>query len=177
MGDSWYPGDTINMAIGQGPLWVSPMQMALMITTVANKGTIYKPYIVQKIVDGNDDKVVFAGAPKKIGTVNLSKNTWDLLYTGLVTTVKEGTGHACSFDSLSVAGKTGTAQSSRGQDHAWFVAFAPVENPQLALAVLVENGGSGSTVAGPVAREIFSAAFKLNEHRKLELNNAEEIRN
>lgn len=175
-GETWHPGDTINMAIGQGPLWVSPAQMALMISIVANRGSVYKPYIVDSVQDA-DGKDVYKARPKKVAAVNMPDRAWDLLQKALEVTVSEGTGHACIFDNLKVAGKTGTAQNPHGMDHAWFVAYAPVRDPQLALAVVVENGGGGSAVAAPIAREIFSAAFRLNENKKLELDNAEEIRN
>ena len=88
-------------------------------------------------------------------------NVWDFLHEALKEVVKNGTGYGCYMKELEIAGKTGTAQNPHGQDYAWFLSFAPAESPELALAVLVENGGSGGAVAVPVAREIYSAAFGI----------------
>ncbi|MFH1368607.1 MAG: penicillin-binding protein 2 [Elusimicrobiota bacterium] len=176
VGEAWHPGDTINMAIGQGSLWVTPAQMAMMISAVANGGVIYKPYLVDKILNVNGENVL-KPQNKKIGNIELSKQTWDMLHEGLKSVVKDGTARACYFENLAVAGKTGTAQNPQGKDHGWFVAYAPADNPELAVAVIVENGGGGGAVAAPVAREIFSAAFKHKDAKRVEIQNADEIGN
>ena len=165
--DSWQPGDTINMAIGQGPLWVTPAQMAVMISAVANGGTIYQPYIVDKIISPSGENI-FQSQVRKKEDVSLPANAMEMLHKGLEDVVSDGTGRACYFHDLKVAGKTGTAQNPQGKDHAWFVAYAPAENPELAIAVIVQNGGGGGAVAGPVARQMFMSYFKIKEDKAVE---------
>jgi penicillin-binding protein 2 len=155
----WTPGDTINTAIGQGFLWVTPIQTAVMMSAVANGGTIYKPYMVDRIVSPQGE-MLFKADPAKVAEVELSPETWALVKEGLKEVVKTGTAQACFFKNLEVSGKTGTAQNPSGEDHAWFVAYAPSDKPELALAVLVENGGHGGSIAVPIARKIFKEVFK-----------------
>ncbi len=162
MHDAWWQGDTINMAIGQGPLWVTPVQLAVYVAAVANSGTIYKPYIVDSVVSPSGEKLYQAVVTKK-GEVKMPEQVWRLLHIGLEEVVLNGTGRGCYFNNLKVAGKTGTAQNPHGQDHAWFIAYAPADNPELAIAVIVENGGHGGTAAVPIARKMFETYFKLNE--------------
>lgn len=176
MGEVWHPGDTINMSIGQGQLWVTPIQMAMMMSTVANKGTIYRPYIVERVVNSSGENV-YTHQTKRYGTVDLSQNVWEMLHSGLTGVVKDGTARGCYFTNIEVAGKTGTAENPQGKTHAWFVAFAPVNDPQLAIAVLVENGGGGSAVAVPIARRIIAAAFNTKDIKQVEIDNVEEIGN
>jgi penicillin-binding protein 2 len=109
----------------------------------------------------------------KKGEVKLSENVWRLLRIGLEEVVLSGTGRGCYFAKLKVAGKTGTAQNPHGKDHAWFIAYAPSDKPELAVAVIVENGGHGGTAALPIARKIFETYFNLNEPVK-EIPPAEE---
>lgn len=162
MNESWQQGDTVNMAIGQGPLWVTPIEMALMISAVANKGVLYQPYIVEKIVTPPGE-TIYQSQVRKKGEVKIPDNIRQALEFALEEVVKNGTGRACFFKNLKVSAKTGTAQNPHGKDHAWFLAFAPSEKPELAVAVLVENGGGGGAVAGPIARKIFETYFKLDE--------------
>lgn len=165
MHESWHSGDTINMAIGQGPLWVTPLQMASLISTVANKGTVFQPHIVDKAFSSSGEEI-YSYKPVIKSEIKLPDEVWNILQEALEGVVKNGTAGATYFPDLRVGGKTGTAQNPHGKDHAWFVAFAPVENPELALAIVVENGGSGGAVAAPVARKIFEEAFK----KKAEIN-------
>ena len=146
MNDAWRQGDTVNMAIGQGPLWITPIQMAVYMSAVANGGTIYKPYMVEKVVTPGRRKII-PGSIQKKGEVKLSEDVWRFLHIGLEEVVLNGTGRGCYFKNLKVAGKTGTAQNPHGKDHAWFIAYAPADNPELAIAVIVENGGHGGTAA------------------------------
>jgi penicillin-binding protein 2 len=159
--DRWQAGDTINMAIGQGPLWVTPMQIASMISIVANKGTSFQPYVVDSIVDPMG-KVTYKAQPRRKSSVELEPRVWELLYTALKLVVQNGTAGQCCMSDLIVAGKTGTAQNPQGADHAWFASFAPADDPQLAVVAIVENGGHGSSAAVPIARRIYRNYFKLD---------------
>jgi penicillin-binding protein 2 len=87
---------------------------------------------------------------------------WSLLHRGLEEVVTNGTGRGCYFPKLKVAGKTGTAQNPHGNDHAWFVSYAPADNPELAIAVIVENGGHGGTAAVPIVKKMYETYFNLN---------------
>jgi penicillin-binding protein 2 len=154
----WLQGDTINLGIGQGALWVTPLQMAAMIAAVANRGTFYKPFIVGRILTP-DGKEIFKHAPQTNDPVKLSNRTWDLLHQALMDTVEKGTARRAYFPDIKVAGKTGTAQNPQGEDHAWFVSFAPADNPEIAIAVIIENGGGGGANAVPIGRKIYEAYF------------------
>ena len=163
----WQRGDTVNMAIGQGAVWVTPVQMACLIATVANSGAYYQPYLVDSIVDSSG-KTIFKNTPHKKDDVMLPPRVWDLLHIGLESVVTNGTGRGCYIPEVKVAGKTGTAQNPQGNDHAWFVSYAPADKPELALAVIVENGGHGGTAAVPITRKIYEANFNLVKEPKPE---------
>lgn len=156
----WQKGDTVNMSIGQGDVWVTPAQMACLIGAVANRGAYYQPYLVDSIVDPFG-KTIFKNTPRKKDDIALEPRVWDLLREALENVVSNGTGRGCYLPGLKVAGKTGTAENPHGNDHAWFVSYAPADNPELALAVIVENGGHGGTAAVPVTRKIYEANFNL----------------
>ena len=156
--EAWLPGDTINMAIGQGPLWVSPLQVAVMGCAIANRGDMYRPYIVNSIQSPTGE-VLFERAPEKLGTADLKADTWVFLRDAMEAVVSEGTGGWCKFKDLPVAGKSGTAENPLGDSHGWFISYAPADNPELVLAVVVENGGGGGGVAAPIARAVYKKAF------------------
>ena len=166
-GRSWYDGDTVNLAIGQGELLVTPIQMAVVASAAANRGTIWRPHYTDRIVrpDGTIER---EQKPEKLGTIALKKQTWDDLQEAMRLVVSSGTGRSAEIGGIDVRGKTGTAQNPGGQDHAWFVAFAarPGEAPSIAMAVLVENGGHGASVAAPIARDVIRAAFGLGDGRR-----------
>ena len=162
---AWTGGDTLNMSIGQGAVLVTPMQVARMMTAVANGGVLWKPRLVQRI-ERPEQGVVFRDPGQVNGHVELSPVVWALIREGLWAVVNDwGTGGQAKIPGLDVAGKTGTAQiianskSERGEDHAWFAAFAPVKEPQAVVVVLVERGGHGGDAAAPIARKIFNAIF------------------
>ncbi|MCX5778595.1 MAG: penicillin-binding protein 2 [Elusimicrobia bacterium] len=159
MREGWQQGDTANMAIGQGYLWVTPLQMALTISAVANGGTFYKPYIVSS-VSAEQGETISTTESTAIGSIELSEKTWRLLRGALEGVVKIGTGRGCAIANFPVAGKTGTAQNPHGNDHAWFVCYGPVADPALAIAVIVENGGHGGTAAVPIARRMFETYYE-----------------
>jgi penicillin-binding protein 2 len=165
----WFPGETVSIAIGQGYLTVTPLQQAIMMATVANGGTVYRPWIVRS-VESVTGAVIRQYGPEKIRSIEFKPDTLERLRTGLADVVKlpSGTGGAARSNMVAIAGKTGTAQvvEMKGgyikseqlayfnRDHAWFVSYAPVENPQIAVAVLVEHGGHGGSAAAPMAKKV-----------------------
>lgn len=168
---AWKAGDTANLAIGQGALLVTPLQMCNLIAAVANGGLVYRPQAVDRVIRP-DGQVLYQFAPEIESKLELPASVWQTIRDGLMAVVKSGTGRQAAFfptgDELAQlpAGKTGTAQvgdfngdgkMDPGEEpHAWFVAYWPATEPVLALAVFVEHGGYGGTVAAPVAREIFT---------------------
>ncbi len=160
----WTKGMLLNLGIGQGDLLVTPIQMAQLAMIFANSGIYYKPHVVQKIVDAQsyEFSLYSANAQKVEG---ISEQTFSVLRNGmkLVVNGANGTGRACFLPNVVVAGKTGTAQNSHGEDHAWFIGFAPYENPQIAFCVFIENGGSGSAQAAPIARELLKKYFEQQQ--------------
>jgi penicillin-binding protein 2 len=164
-GRKWQAGDTVNMSIGQGQVLVTPMQVARMMSAVANGGVLWRPRLVQR-VERVDGSLAYSSSSKMTGRVDLSPIVWAFLRQALSGVVNEGgTGGAARIPGVEVAGKTGTAQSvnksdsAKGQDHAWFASFAPAQDPEVVVVVLVERGGKGGQVAAPIARQIYQAIF------------------
>lgn len=154
--EKWYEGDTVNYAIGQGSVMVSPLQVLRMMATAATEGKLALPYLVQKI----DTLEVHAA---KIRHLAFSSKTFSLVRQGLLEVVQEpdGTGRLASLPTLRVAGKTGTAQVEGKESHAWFAGFAPFEDPKAALVILLEHGGRGGLVPAELARQIFQKMEEL----------------
>lgn len=164
-GVRWNPGDTVNISIGQGPLLVTPLQVARMMATVATGGILWKPRLVQR-VEGADGRLLYSEPSRTNGYVELSPAVWAFLRRSLWGVVNDGgTGGAARLPGIEVAGKTGTTQimarsdAARGQDHAWFAAYAPAQDPQVVVVVLVERGGKGGQAAAPIARQILHGIF------------------
>ena len=161
-GKGWYDGDTLNLAIGQGELTVTPLQMAIATAALANRGSVWRPRYTQKIVyaDGRPD---YVPKPERLGVVSAKEEAWDEVKHALKVVISSGTGGGAYIPGLVVAGKTGTAQNPHGEDHAWFIVYAakPGESASIAIAVLVENGGHGGTTAAPVARKMILAHFGM----------------
>jgi penicillin-binding protein 2 len=163
----WYPGETPSLAIGQGYVTVTPLQMANLIAAVANGGTLYRPWIVRKVT-ALDGSVIEEYGPQKIRDIPLKPETLERIRAALRDVVNYGTGGRARSEKITIAGKTGTAQvvefkgavikserlSYWTRDHAWFVAYAPAEDPEIAVAVLVEHGGLGGAVAAPLAKKV-----------------------
>jgi penicillin-binding protein 2 len=160
----WFKGDTIIFAIGQGALWVTPLQMACIASSVANRGIWHKPYIVDKVlkVDGRE---VYRHVLKSDRFISLSDETWNLLHEALFEAIESGTGIRSKLPGIKIAGKTGTAQNPQGKDHAWFISYAPADNPEIAMVVIVENGGGGGLNAVPIGRKIYEAYFNINSEK------------
>jgi penicillin-binding protein 2 len=170
-GETWTDGDTYNFAIGQGYLEVTPLQMLNVTAAVANGGTLYKPQVVDHITDANGN-VVRAFKPQPIGRVDVSLENLQLVQQGMEASVMWGTSTKAQVPGIRVAGKTGTAEfcddlayklgfcyTGHTPTHAWFISFAPVDNPQIALVVYIYNGGEGSEHAVPVAKKILDYYF------------------
>ncbi|HEY5627291.1 MAG TPA: penicillin-binding protein 2, partial [Nitrospira sp.] len=170
--EAWFPGETISAAIGQGYVTVTPIQMASMIGTVANDGVTYRPRLVHTIKDrATGERQELPPEPRV--KLDLKPNTLKLIREALAGVVTEGTATRAKSSLVTIAGKTGTAQTAalrsgpekdipkRFRDHAWFVAFAPVENPKIAIAVLAEHMGHGGSAAAPLAKEVIETYVKL----------------
>ncbi len=148
---AWYDGDTANLAIGQGYLQVTPIQALVMIAAVASNGQLFKPHVVDKI---GGVKV----AERNTRPVAIEPGNWKLVKDGLdqVVNSSSGTGRLARVAGLHIAGKTGTAESGQEKTHAWFVGFAPVENPKIAMVVFLEHGGHGGVSAAHLASSVFA---------------------
>ncbi len=173
--EPWQEGETLSIAIGQGFNLVTPLQVCQMTSALANGGLLYKPFLVEKIIDPGG-QVIKEFAPE----VDVELVGWDkfltLIREGLVAAVNDrhGTGNAARLKNITVAGKTGTAQvvtmekfretdeedvAYKHRDHAWFTSFAPAEDPEIAVTVLVEHGGHGGSAAAPVAKKVLEKYF------------------
>ncbi|MEY2567241.1 MAG: penicillin-binding protein 2 [Actinomycetota bacterium] len=154
----WRTGDNINLAIGQGEMAVTPLQLATAYATFANGGSVWEPRLVDKVVD-QQRRIHRQVEPVKLRTVSIPPAVHDPILAGLKGVVSgEGTAAGAfagfPFNRMTVAGKTGTAQVAKKQDTALFVGFAPADNPQYVVAVVMEESGFGGSVAAPVARRI-----------------------
>lgn len=153
----WRVGDTYNVSIGQGGMKVTPLQITSMVATIANGGTVYEPYVVESALD-KEGKVVKKVDPAIIRRVKVREENLAAVRRGMRQTVTQGTARLLSEAPVAVAAKTGTAQAS-GLPHAWVSAFAPFENPEIAITVMVEHAGEGATVAVPITKEILKWYF------------------
>lgn len=172
----WYPGETLSVAIGQGYVTTTPLQLANMMAAVANGGKLYRPRLVNK-VESLDGATVREYQPELIRTIDLKPDTLKRLHSALFDVVNGagGTGAPGRSQIIEIAGKTGTAQviemkgaylkneqlSQFQRDHAWFVAYAPARDPRIAVAVLVEHGGHGSAAAAPLAKKVMEKFAEL----------------
>lgn len=157
--ERWYPGDTVNLSIGQGYIKVTPIQIANLMATLANGGRVYRPHLLKEIREG-DGRPIMIYRPKIEREFRISNQTMEVLKMDLEMVVSKGTGRGAWLDGVKVAGKTGTAQNPHGEDHAWFACFAPLDCPRVAVVVLVEHGGMGGAVAAPIAGKILKGIFK-----------------
>ena len=170
--EAWLPGETISAAIGQGYVTVTPLQMASLIGTVANDGVNYRPRLVQAVMDRVTGNLQELPAVAR-GKVSAKPETFRVIKEALADVVKVGTATRAKSPLVTIGGKTGTAQVAalrtgpekdipkKFRDHAWFVAFAPVESPKIAVAVLAEHMGHGGSAAAPLAKEVIETFVKL----------------
>lgn len=163
LGESWFPGDSVNLAIGQGYLLVTPLQVATMVAAVGNGGILYRPQLVLKVSASSEEpEQVFE--PQELGQLPIKPETLSAIQEGLLGAVVSPGGTAYrAFEGMEVAaaGKTGTAENPDGDPHAWFAGYAPADDPQITVVVLIENGGEGSQVAAPLFRQVVEAFFAL----------------
>lgn len=150
-------GGNVEMAeafIGQGKLLATPLQMARVTSIIANGGKNVDPYIVREVVTPLGI-VKDKGSGGSFDSI-IEKKVADKINALMVDVVRDGTGKSSQISGINVAGKTGSAENPHGKAHAWFVGFAPAENPKIAVAVVVENAGGGGANAGPIARDVMS---------------------
>ncbi len=178
-GVPWYSGETLSFSVGQGYLNVTPLQLLMLISGVANGGKQYLPQVVER-VENIYGKKLKEYPPVELRRANVSEKTLQIVQEALRGAVNDphGTGWTCALKEAKVAGKTGTAQVVRlpdnfkkgdmnrmpqkYRDHAWFVAYAPFEDPKIAMAVLVEHGGFGASAAAPIAKKVIEKYLNLD---------------
>lgn len=162
--ENWYTGDTYNVSIGQGDVIITPLQLATAIASIANGGTLLKPKLVSKITDSNNN-VIEEFKPEVIRKNLVDDSKLQIVREGMRDAVTEGSVYFLKDLPVKVAGKTGTAQvysNLTKKTNAWFTGFAPYENAEISLAVLLEGAGEGSTAAVPVAKEVFQWYYNQN---------------
>lgn len=160
--ENWYIGDTYHVAIGQGDLLVTPLQVALYTSVVANGGTVYQPSLLQAVTNQAGD-VVQTTTPKVVRDHIIEDQYLKIVRAGMREAVTYGSAKKLNDLPFATAGKTGTAQSTNSteeRNHSWFTVFAPYDNPELVITVLVEEGGEGSEAALPIAKEGLMEYFK-----------------
>lgn len=170
IGDVWTTGDSYNVSIGQGFLVATPLEMANVMAAIANNGTLYQPQIIKQVID-KDGNVIKPFEPKVIRKLPIAPENMQLIQQSLFDVVDSGTAIESKIPDFDYAGKTGTAEFCDAEamqtgvcyagiqflpTHAWYLAYAPYENPQIAIAVYIWNGGQGSGVAAPVAQRIIA---------------------
>lgn len=158
-GGIWNPGDTIQAAIGQSDNAFTPLQLAQYVSTIANGGTRYKAHLIKSVKDYTMKSVVDDDFIKVLNTTEISESAYKAVKEGMLRVTSDGTASA-SFGnySIKVGGKTGTATAPDGKDNAVFIGFAPYDDPEIAISIVIENGGYGSSVA-PLAKKVFDGYF------------------
>ena len=185
-GVPWYSGETLSFSVGQGYLNVTPLQLLMLISGVANGGKLYLPQVVEKVENIYGDRLK-EYPPVELRRADVSEKTFQIVQEALRGAVNDphGTGWTCALKDVKVAGKTGTAQVVRMpenfkkgdmnrmplkfRDHAWFVAYAPFEDPKISIAVLVEHGGFGASAAAPIAKKVIERYLNLKPSPPLKM--------
>ncbi len=163
-GEKWWDGDTAQLSIGQSFLLVTPVQMACVAATFANKGTCLRPFVVKRIETASG-QIVHASQPEVRARLKASPQQLEIVRHAMLSAAQGGTAGGAAVKGMSIAGKTGTAEYDTKQGRfkrAWFMGFAPYDEPRYALSVLIEDADSGSHTAAPVAGEIFARMFGKN---------------
>jgi len=190
-GQPWFEGETLSVAIGQGYVTATPLQMANLAATIANGGTRRRPFYVKRVV--SPDGTVLEVQPEVLGEAHLKKSTLAQVRDGMreVVMSESGTGKKARVPGIVVAGKTGTSQvvkmgedrarANRGtqvmRDHAWFIAYAPFDAPEIAIACIVEHaGGGGGAIAAPVVQQVLAHYFGRNQGPAPPAREANELR-
>ncbi len=159
----WYPGDATNLAIGQGDLLTTPLQMAVVYSAIANGGIVDRPHVVKRMEW--EGRIIKENRRTKMGELGIPPAVLNTVRADLEKVVTRGTGKGAfegfPFNRVSVAGKTGSAEMSGKQPAAWFVAYAPADKPQYVVAVMIEEGGHGVAAAAPVARKIIENIYGI----------------
>jgi penicillin-binding protein 2 len=149
----WTQGYVVSLGIGQGELGVSPLQMASYCSILANSGTFIQPHLVKFLKNPNTGELTPVSYQKR--ELDVNKEYFKIIQKGMYLVVNgNGTGRSIRSSEVDIAGKTGTAQNPHGNDHSWFIAYAPYDNPKIAICVLVENAGFGAAVAAPIAQRL-----------------------
>lgn len=159
----WNAITVISLAIGQGEMGVTPLQMANFCTVISNRGWFYPPHVIKGVENGKIDTLY---RTKKYTTVD--EKYFDIVVESMRNVVTNGTGRIAQLDSVTICGKTGTAQNPHGKDHSIFIAFAPMHDPQIAISVYVENSGFGATWAAPIA-SLMIEKYLRREVKRLEM--------
>jgi penicillin-binding protein 2 len=158
---TWLPGDTVNMSIGQGDMLASPLQMAMVYGGIGNGGVVMKPHVLKDVLDSGG-QVALTVDPEVYKKTGVSEASLGVVTRSLVDVTEGGTGQgAFAGFGVQVAGKTGTAEVKGKDDYAWFCAYAPANAPRYAVAIIVEQGGHGGSVTGPAARNILAQLLGL----------------
>ena len=162
-GEHWYPGSTLQLAIGQGTLLATPLQVLRMMAAIGNNGYLVKPRVVQQIESRSEPSSRVAPAVSAVRKIpELGERTLVSVRRGLESVIShpQGTGKSARVEALAIAGKTGTAEVAGREDHAWFAGYAPAGAPRIAFVVVLEHGGSGGGAAGPLVRELMAALLE-----------------
>ena len=160
----WSRGVVINLSIGQGELLVTPLQAACLACGVANSGVVYKPHLFDR-AETYSGRTIASSRSTVAYRLPFRESTISLLRTAMrdVVEAPNGTGKLARIPGIEVAGKTGTAQNPHGEDHSCFIAYAPADDPKIAIAVIAENAGGGGAVAAPIAREVIKAYLRIED--------------
>jgi penicillin-binding protein 2 len=155
----WTQAVLLNLAIGQGEILATPLQVAQFYCGLANKGRVYRPHFLKSVIESDGRETTHGG--ELSFNLPFSEKNLDILKQGLIEVVQgeRGTARGSSLTGLTMAGKTGTAQNPHGENHSWFVGFAPAEEPEIVACVIIENAGHGSEWAAPAVRNILQAYF------------------
>jgi len=183
--EKWHTGDTISASIGQGFISLTPIQSAVMTMTIANEGRLYRPTLLKEVMGVPESEYAELG-PKLVQKLPFAAQNWKIVkdaMTGVVNTPGGTAFRGARSDKVKIAGKTGTAQvvklkafegfsesqiPEKFRDHAWFIAYAPADDPQVAVTVLVEHGGHGASAAAPLARTLIEKYMELYPEEKIE---------